>query len=188
MKIFFMLIFSLSVLAIDSTVIHPIFEKEFACSDHYEGKFKDYGDARGKVCFIHEFKETDGRSWFHAYRGSGKENEDWYGWKQKVISPVTGMILKRAMNPKTNTPGIKSRDQSTYLIIRSDSGVHIFIAGIRDIVVRDGQRVKAGDFIGRVGNNGRSYFPSIHIGAWLEKVPLQLSFDLKELAILRESI
>ena len=47
--------------------------------------------------------------------------------------------------------------------------------------VKVGDTVKAGDIVAKVGNNGTSFMPHIHIGAWKDKEPLQISFDLKKM-------
>ena len=39
--------------------------------------------------------------------------------------------------------------------------------------------VTAGQRVARVGNNGFSWYPRIHVGAWLDETPLQTQFDLR---------
>ena len=54
----------------------------------------------------------------------------------------------------------------------------VVYAHVRDVVVSIGDPVKAGDVVAKVGNNGYSRHPHIHIGAWKGDTPLQIRFDL----------
>ncbi|RCW42433.1 M23 family metallopeptidase [Paenibacillus prosopidis] len=50
-----------------------------------------------------------------------------------------------------------------------------------DLSVKEGDNVKAGDIVAKVGNNGYSRHPHIHVGAWKGNIPLQIRFDLKSM-------
>ena len=52
-----------------------------------------------------------------------------------------------------------------------------------DLSVKEGDTVKAGDIVAKVGNNGFSRNPHIHVGAWKGNTPLQIRFDLKTMGI-----
>ncbi|OME92288.1 M23 family metallopeptidase [Paenibacillus lautus] len=67
---------------------------------------------------------------------------------------------------------------SSITFLRPD-GVRVYYAHVMDIIVCEGDKVKAGDVIARVGNNGYARHPHIHIGAWNDEGPLQIRFDLK---------
>lgn len=58
-------------------------------------------------------------------------------------------------------------------------GVRVLYAHVRDVVVRVGDRVRAGQRVARVGNNGPAWFPHTHVGAWRGTTPLQVRFDLR---------
>lgn len=51
-------------------------------------------------------------------------------------------------------------------------------AHVREIKVEEGQQVKAGEVVARVGNNGNSRSPHVHVGAWQDETPLQIQVDL----------
>ncbi|WP_147302681.1 M23 family metallopeptidase [Thalassotalea euphylliae] len=42
---------------------------------------------------------------------------------------------------------------------------------------------QAGESIAKVGNNGYSCNPHIHVGAWKDNLPLQIRFDQKTLEL-----
>lgn len=69
---------------------------------------------------------------------------------------------------------------SSIIFLRSD-GVRVLYAHVKDVNVSEGDSIKAGDVVARVGNNGYSRHPHIHIGAWKGNTPLQISFDLREM-------
>jgi len=52
--------------------------------------------------------------------------------------------------------------------------------------VKPGDRVKPGQILAQVGNNGYASQPQVHIGAWRGKEPLQIRFDQQRMADLFE--
>lgn len=56
---------------------------------------------------------------------------------------------------------------------------------VREIAVREGDSVSAGDVVPRLGNNGSSRVPRGHVGAWRDQMPLQIRFDLGALGEIR---
>ncbi len=172
---------------IEALVIHPIFERRFTTNEHHDGQLGSLGDALGSDCIIHEIVDEDGRLWLRAYKGDGARNEDWYGWRQAVLAPVSGQVLKINVNPTVNEPGSFTPGVASYIILKRDDGVHVLLAHIREPVVAVGDVVEAGQKVALVGNNGNSRHPHIHIGAWKDKTPLQLRFDLTALGRLRQT-
>ena len=43
----------------------------------------------------------------------------------------------------------------------------------------EGDTVRAGQFVARVGNNGYGRSPHIHVGAWKGQTPYQIRWDLR---------
>lgn len=165
--------------------IHPIFIDLFTTTEHHDGQLSSLGDALGSDCVIQELVNEDERTWLRAYKGEGAQNEDWYGWRRPVLAPIDGEVIKLNINPTTNTPGAMTPGIASYLLIKRDDGVHVMLAHVREPSVKVGDKVIAGQQIARMGNNGYSRHPHIHLGAWRDKTPLQLRFDLKALAKLR---
>ncbi|HEX8449651.1 MAG TPA: M23 family metallopeptidase [Allosphingosinicella sp.] len=71
------------------------------------------------------------------------------------------------------------------LVLRRDDGTAVMLGHVADVAVAVGDRVKSGQPIARVGNNGPARAPHIHIGAYRGRVPLQIRWDQKAMARLR---
>ncbi len=161
----------------DSILLDPIFDRYYACAEHQLGQFKELGDELGTDCFIMKLHEVDGRKWLRSYRSDGHKNEDWFGWQQNVLSPINGTVDDIHVNEKTNQPGISGAGLAYYLIIKGADELNVMLAHVMDVRVKKGQKVTTGQAIATVGNNGQSWHPHIHIGAWRKKMPLQIRFN-----------
>lgn len=132
------------------------------------------------------------RAGWPSYRGgllryllSGISLNQYYCWGQKVYSPCDGMVVQAqdgyAENPKTNLfADMAKAYQSAHAFdpekddVRSVAGNYIVIDCGGDVYtalvhlqtgslcVSVGERVKTGDFLGRVGHSGNSYMPHLH--------------------------
>jgi Peptidase family M23 len=172
--------------AIDAVEVHPIFSTWFLTTEHYEGQLGELGDALGSDCFVAELVEENGRTWLRTHSGDGTRNEDWFGWHSEVLAPIDGEVVRVNDNPSTNQPGSFEPGIASFVILRRGDGTHVLVAHLRETTVQAGDRVRAGQPIGRVGNNGNSRHPHIHLGAWRDGRPLQLRFDLRAMAALRQ--
>ena len=109
---------------IGSVLTHPIFGQAYACSEHgADSATWDPGDAFGTDCFIQKLGKIDGRSWERFYRGSGNHNEDWYGWRQDVLSPCTCEVMDIHVNPVTNSPGVMGTEPASIIKLKRTDGV-----------------------------------------------------------------
>ena len=162
---------------IESVLIYPPLEAPFKCSEHYAGQLRSLGDALGTDCLVERFVTEDDRTWLRAYKTNGRTNHDWFGWRQPVMAPISGDVVRVHVHSTTNAPGRMGRGLAGFVEVRSADGVHVMVAHIREPSVAVGDQVMAGDVIARVGNNGWSRSPHIHIGAWRERQPLQIRFD-----------
>ncbi len=174
--------------AIEAVEVHPIFSTWFLTNEHYEGQLGSLGDALGSDCFVAELVEEDGRTWLRAHRGDGSRNEDWFGWHAEVLAPIDGEVVKVHENAVTNEPGSYTPGIASYVVVRRPDDTHVLVAHLREATVKVGDHVRAGQPIGRVGNNGNSRHPHIHLGAWRGERPLQLRFDLRAMAKLRQQL
>lgn len=170
---------------IEAVVLHPIFDTYFFTWEHWEGMGSELGDALATDCIVADFVEEDGRTWLRTYRGDGARNEDWFGWGREVLSPIAGEVVRVHVNPTVNEPGVMAQGIASYAILRGEDGTHVLVAHLREMRVEEGDRVEAGEPIGRVGNDGQSRSPHIHLGAWRDEVPLQIRFDLRTMGRLR---
>lgn len=165
---------------IESIVIHPPFENLFFTSEHPAGAEDQLGDRLGRDFSVMSFSGEE-RPLPEAYRGDGMSNEDWFGWREPVLAPVGGVVEEIYINETTNRPGEIGEPPASSITIGTEDGTRVLIAHVREVQVEEGDRVNRGEFIARVGNNGISFSPHIHIGAWKDDTPLQIQVDLKRL-------
>ncbi|MDZ7658362.1 M23 family metallopeptidase [Fodinibius sp.] len=114
-----------------------------------------------------------------AFKNDGKENKDYIGWRKNVLAPVSGTVTL-VNHPKiTNTPGKMNRDaEPGRIFIENNDSTKVILVHVREIKVEEGEQVDAGDVVAKVGNNGISTGPHIHVGAWKDDTPLQIQVDL----------
>tara|TARA_R100000656_G_C3957715_1_gene129461 strand:+ start:3963 stop:4322 length:360 start_codon:yes stop_codon:yes gene_type:complete len=98
-----------SLTPIDSVIIHPVFDSQFVCSEHYAGQLTELGDALGTDCIYQSFVQQEGRKWLRAYKNKGHSNQDWFGWGKEVFSPISGKVVKINLNEVVNKPGLWER-------------------------------------------------------------------------------
>jgi len=168
----------MNVAEIHSVLAHPVFSHRYACIEHGADSFQwDLGDALGTDCFIEELLKVDGRTWPRAYKGSGEQNDDWYGWHQDVLSPCTCQVTDIVVNHVTNRPGVMAMDQASKLTLKRADDVIFVMVHFDNPRVKVGDALVEGQVIAQVGNNGRSHHPHIHVGAYKDTEPLQIRFD-----------
>ncbi|SMO60546.1 M23 family metallopeptidase [Fodinibius sediminis] len=160
-----------------TVLIHPVIaDDHIVSSEHTYNSDLRLGDQIARDFSIAKINK---HGILRRFKGQGLTNEDWYGWRKKVLAPISGRITRVNHPDTTNRPGVMNREAQPGLVFfqRADSTVVIY-AHVREIEVEEGEQVKAGEVIGRVGNNGNSRAPHIHVGAWKEETPLQIQVDL----------
>lgn len=165
---------------IDAATIHPPIMEPHVSLEHGEGTFEHKGDALGRDFFV-VGEPTGERPFPHMFRDDGQENADWYGWRAKVHAPLDGTVIQLRVNDETNAVGEPGDPPASSITFQRDDGVHVMYAHVREIAVKEGDHVKAGELVARVGNNGVGYMPHIHVGAWQDEEPMQIQIDLTRL-------
>lgn len=173
---------------IEAVLIHPAFDQPYLCSEHWDGQFKDVGDALGADCVVHKFEKRKNRSWLRSFKTNGYTNEDWYGWDKNVLAPFDGTVVKINENTTVNKPGFTGKGMAAFIILKREDGVMALLAHIDKLKVKIGDTVKAGQVLAQVGNNGQSWNPHIHIGVWKNNKPMQVRFDQKKMKTLFSSL
>ena len=168
----------------DQFLAHPLFNISYKCAEHAADELPYLGDALGQDCVPEEFVEQDGRAFMRAFKSNGLTNEDWYGWNQDVLSPCDCEIVNVHINPVTNQPGIMGGPPASSITLQAQDGTFIVIAHIQSPIVKKGDKVKAGQVLAKVGNNGMCRNPHIHIGAWREKKPLQIRWNQAKIPVI----
>lgn len=175
---------------VDSVLLHPVLRGYTSCVEHWAGQLTGLGDALGVDCMLLQFEtlpgtdDRDQRTWLRAHAGDGLENSDWYSWQQPVLSPISGRVKQIHVNQTVNQPGIMGSGPAGFVVLLRADGLHVLVAHLDPIAVAVGEQVEAGQVLGRVGNNGFSRHPHLHIGAWKDNTPLQIRFDQQTQAAL----
>lgn len=174
-----------TILKADTVKIHAIHKETFACTEHWDGQFAYAGDALGTDCVIGGWYEDDTRLFQRSYINKGFENEEWFGFKKDVLAPCDCTVDSIYINPITNKPGVMTPGRASSITFKTKEGQFVLLAHVRDIAVKVGQEIKRGTVVAKVGNNGYSRNPHIHIGAWdINGKPMQIQFDQSTLALI----
>lgn len=168
---------------IDATLAHPPFDTYYMCTEHAASLDFGLGDALGADCIVQAFPDDSDLFWLKSHSGDGSRNEHWYGWRREILSPCDCRVVDVHINGTTNSQGEMTPGRASSLKLEAQSGVMYSVAHVREVRVEVGDRVRAGQPIARVGNNGYSRHPHVHIGAWKDERPLQIRFDLSRMAI-----
>lgn len=130
------------------------------------------------------------------YTGDGTRNEDWHGWREPLLAPFDGVVLIIQINPETTVPGVRGEGRSSAILFRrgledDPEAVQVAYVHVREVLVSEGDTVRAGQPVARIGNNGSSFHPHVHVGAFRgdimseDAVPLQIRMDLEAMGRLR---
>ena len=163
-----------------SITIHPVIETakgEFIFSrEHTFKKHLEPGDQLARDFVV---VTSDDRGIVQLYEGDGLENKDYTSWRKQVLAPVSGEVLLVNHPQSTNKPGKMNREaEPGRIYIENEDGVTVSLVHVREIRVDKGQTVSAGEAVAKVGNNGNSTGPHVHVGAWKQKTPYQIRVNL----------
>lgn len=102
-----------------------------------------------------------------THKGDGQRNEDYYAFGKELFAPCDGEVVLVVDGVKDNVPGTLNPVYvpGNTVIIKTNLGEFIFFAHFKQhsIVVKQGQKVKAGDLLGLCGNSGNSSEPHLHL-------------------------
>lgn len=173
---------------IEQVMLSPLYRTPFSCMEHPAGTLEYAGDALGTDCAI-EGGITSESGFSTPYRKLGKDNGDWYGWHADVLAPVSGVVLGLLENPNVNVPGTMGRPPAGMIRFLTEDGIIVVYGHVTDFQVKAGEKVTPGQVVGKVGNNGVSRAPHIHVGAYraTDNVPLQIRWDLQAMAKLADT-
>lgn len=163
---------------IETVTLHRLHTEYFACGEHYDGELQFVGDALGADCLVQSPVGASG-GFVRPFRGNGSRNEDWYGWNAEVLAPFEGRVVRTHVNPVVNRPGRFGEPPASIIIFENADGVRVLFAHVQDIRVAEGDTVRAGQVVARVGNNGYGRSPHIHVGAWKGETPYQIRWNLR---------
>ena len=171
---------------IGQVLLSPLFREPYTCSEHAEGELEYPGDALGTDCVvIGGIDPARPEGFARTHRGDGSRNEDWYGWGVEVLAPFDGEVVRIVANDVVNQPGRFGTPPAAMVMVRREDGVVVVYGHVADVQVAQGERVRAGQVMARVGNNGVSRNPHIHVGALRGETPLQIRWDLRAMGRLQ---
>ena len=109
--------------------------------------------------------------WRHGgtARGQGTRNRDYYAFGRRVLAPADGLVVEAQDGVHDNRPLLESENPEApagnHVLLAIGDGRYVLLAHFKQGSVRaqDGQRVQAGQHIGRVGNSGNSSEPHLHV-------------------------
>ncbi|MEE4114806.1 MAG: urea transporter [Marinilabiliaceae bacterium] len=100
------------------------------------------------------------------FKNEGKLLEDYYCYGKPVVAPADGEVVYMIDNIPDNSlgvPNVKENWGNTVIIRHNDylfSSLSHLVPG--SINVKEGQKIREGEIIGRCGNSGRSPYPHLH--------------------------
>lgn len=189
-------IISAQTAEIEAVTIHPPLAVRFQCSEHPLGDVDHVADALGADCVVFRREGGPNGDLNVQFAGDGTRNEDWFGWRESVLAPFDGVVLVVHINPETTTPGRFGAGRSSAVLFRQGfeddpDAVQVAYVHVREVTVAEGDTVRAGESVARIGNNGSSFNPHLHVGAFRgelysdDAVPLQVRMDLAAMGRLR---
>lgn len=110
------------------------------------------------------------------HRGDGKRRSDWHGWNKPILAPAAGTVVFARDGQPDNDPdappkldrGAVMADPTllsgNHVVIDHGDGSFSLLAHMAagSVAMKAGDRVKAGQQIGRVGMSGDASLPHLH--------------------------
>jgi hypothetical protein len=106
----------------------------------------------------------DGRT----FKGEGTDLFDYHCYDMPIRSPADGVVIVASDGDPDMTPGELGGGSTAFgnhIIMKVAEGEFLFLAHLKpgSVAVRQGDIVKAGQVVGRVGNSGNTSEPHLHI-------------------------
>jgi murein DD-endopeptidase MepM/ murein hydrolase activator NlpD len=104
------------------------------------------------------------------FHGDSTKNQNHYSFRQELLAVGDGVVRRIKTGVADNIPPDVTERMTTetvagnYVLLQLDSGVFAFYGHMAagSITVREGQRVRQGEVIGRIGNSGNSTGAHLH--------------------------
>lgn len=123
---------------------------------------------------LHLVKEVGGLT----HSGSGERASDYYAWDQAVLAPAAGEVVVVHDGEPEVQPGRLWQQGAPFgnlVVLRVAEGEFCFLAHLRagSIPLEVGDRVSAGELVGRVGCSGQmTLTPEPHVAVHLQDTPV----------------
>jgi hypothetical protein len=160
----------------DMTLDLPLKDDVFVVvgNEGYHLEESGYGD------FAYDFIKND--EYGNSYQNDGINNEDYFAWNEPVYLPVDGEVFEIHDGNKDNIPGEYVDESEANMVgIRLKGSYFVYLLHFKEntipmqsnyncerdiddvICINVGDELKAGTYIGRVGNSGVSLVPHLHL-------------------------
>lgn len=117
--------------------------------------------------FAVDFMKTGGLNNRSVARNRGGALEDFYSWGQGVLSPVDGVVRKVHDGDQDNPIGTRDKQNAfgNYVVIEAGPREFVYLAHFQkgSFAVKEGEKIKAGQQVGKCGNSGNTDGPHIHM-------------------------
>lgn len=101
-----------------------------------------------------------------THRGNGLRNEDYYAFGQPITAPCDAVVAFAVDGVKDNVPGKMTTTFITgnTVVLKTANHEYVYLCHLQQcsVAVKQGQRVKAGQLLGKCGNSGHSSEPHLH--------------------------
>ncbi len=115
-----------------------------------------------KNAFDFVIKDKEGKS----YKTDGQKNEDYYAFGKEISSPCDAEVMQAVDGVKDNKPGELNPIYLTgnSIILKTEKNEFILLAHFKQgsVKVKQGDKVKQGQFLGLCGNSGNSSEAHLH--------------------------
>jgi hypothetical protein len=148
-------------------------------SHHRESKQQFYAYDMGVARWDENLK-----AWVNKHPGqSGKQNDDYLVWNKPVYAMADGEVVDYAVGNEDNAPFTPDEDRRPANLFKIKHGdelalyAHLQNGTVNLSLTQKGAKVTAGQYLGRVGNSGKSDWPHLHVHVEKNSVGRPLLFQ-----------
>ena len=136
------------------------FMGEWEVSQGHNGEITHKGAWRNAWDFI--ITDNNGKQ----FKGSGDFAEDYFCYGKAITAPFEGIVIEVVNSVQDNTIGdVNTKNNwGNTVILNHGNNIYSKLSHLKyhSVEVKEGDRVKQGQLLGRCGNSGRSPFPHLH--------------------------
>lgn len=140
--------------------IHLPFHGEWSISQGHNGQHTHKGEWANAWDFI--IVDQNGEQ----FSGNGQTATDYFCFSKNVIAPADGHIVEVVDGIEDNPIGDANlvNNWGNTIVIKHSEYLYTKVSHLKkdSITIKNGEFVKRGQLIGRVGNSGRSPYPHLH--------------------------
>lgn len=102
-----------------------------------------------------------------SFSGDAKDNASYFCYGKPVLAPADAEVAAVSDGEADAVPGVEVFTLGNSVTLKLDNKTYLFVTHLQPgVLVKPGQRVLAGQPLGKVGNSGHSTEPHLHIEAF----------------------